>query len=137
MMSARAHPLFTYGKLDNRIGGGNVGADAFSLECSGKMERDHAFVSVPQGHVATKFTPFRPPLLSKKLKPKSEKEKLEGNPEPYEYNSYFDVYRKATESLRWALRKEAEQNGVLHAAPPPAADTQIVKLKWVPSNSTQ
>jgi hypothetical protein len=80
------------------------------------MERDRAFVSVPQGHVTTKFTPVGPPLLSKKLKPKSEREKLEGNQEPYEHNSYFDGYGKATERLRWALRKEAEQNGALHAA---------------------
>jgi hypothetical protein len=117
-----------------RMGGGNVGGDAFSLECSAKMERDHAFVSVPQGHVATKFAPVGPPLLSKKLKPKSEKEKLEGNPEPCEHNSYFDVCGKAKESSCWALRKEAEQNGALHAAPPPAADTQIIKLKWVPTS---
>jgi hypothetical protein len=118
----------------HRIGGGNVGADAFSLECSGKSEQDHAFVSVPQGHVANKFTPIGPPLLSKKLKPKSEKAKLEGNPEPYDQNFYSDACGKATESLRWALRKEAEQNGALHAALPPAADTQMVKLEWVPTS---
>jgi hypothetical protein len=124
-----------HGPKVQRICGANVGANAFSLACSGKMERDQAFVSLPQGHVRTVFAPVGPPLLSKQMKPKSEREKLEGQAEPFENNSYFDVHGKATKILRLALTKEAERNGVPHAAPPPAADTQVVKLKWVPTRS--
>jgi hypothetical protein len=67
-----------HGTKVQRIGGANVGADAFSLACSGKMERDLAFVSILQGHVTNVFTPMGPPSVSKQMKPKSERELLEG-----------------------------------------------------------
>jgi hypothetical protein len=50
---------------------------------------------------------------------------------------YYDVHGNATPRLRARLKLDLKDLNVDYVALPPKADTQIVKLKWVPSQKSK
>ena len=125
----------------------NVGTDPLDLAFSGSIVRDNHFVSIPQGHVPRPFGP-KPPDSSpdaKKIQDRaaSVRQEKKGKKGAVLYNlrsvpaeasiGYYDIQGNATALLRTKLRAEATKYKIPYAAPPPKAETQVVKLKWVPT----
>jgi hypothetical protein len=119
---------------------GNFTINALSLAFSGKIQTDKEFVPLPQGHVRCVFSPLQPPSPSKgkrnrDIGARAGPTSWDLRHPPANDNSYYDVQGNVKESLIAVLKKEAALNNVPYTAPPPKADTQVVKLKWVPTRS--
>lgn len=122
----------------------NVGTDPLDLAFSGSIQRDNHFVSIPQGHVPSPFCPI-PPQGSpeaKKFKDRAvsvrQKKGKKGavlfglRSVPADASiGYYDIQGNATALLRTKLREESMKYKIPYKPPPPKADTQVVKLKWV------
>ena len=121
-----------------RVHGNNSGTDALSLSFSGTGERDTGFVALPQGHGAKYFCPVpRRGKVEKRLTIRQQPKGRRLRPIVSTASIvYYDVNGNATEKLRMVIKKEASKFGLAYAPPPPKADTQVVKLKWVPTRIT-
>jgi hypothetical protein len=97
-----------FGTVVQRIPGSDGCADALSLAFSGKSARDKNMVAVPSLHKPAYF-----------------------DDKPLNYHD------AASSLLIREMRKEAEVAGCDYLAPPPDSNTQIVKLKWVPSTKAE
>lgn len=140
-----------FGTKVQRIRGSEASMDALSLGFSGSLERDKHFVSLPQGHRSTKFAPSAPsssrtgPRSRKKLKlgRKGVKAQLKSSATMQSRSSarhvagdavagvYYDTHGNSTGLLERRMRADAKAIKVPYKPPPPKANTQIVKLKWV------
>ena len=135
-----------------RIRGANAGTDALSLAFSGKMEHDQMFVSLPQGHVKNVFAPMGSVLTSAKRRASAGKAPKNKTKAPKDKTSvrhkdgsalrktcsdptliYYDIQGKATEYLHKRLKDDAKALGIDFVPPPPKDNSQMVKLKWVPT----
>jgi hypothetical protein len=103
-----------FGTAIQCIAGSTGGADALSLAFSGRPVRDKCFEPVPTFHTPASF--------GKAV-----------DIDDSNANKNYDTFDKASSKLCLEMRKEAEADGCEYMAPPRDSETQIVKLKWVPS----
>jgi hypothetical protein len=126
------------GSKVQRVRGSNFGTDALTMSFSGSMERDKKFLPLPQGHVATYFCPA-PHGGGKVEKRLTIRQQLGGGSRglrtipPSASIAYYNVQGNPTEKLQTLLKREAKKHDIQYAPPPPKVDTQVVKLKWVPT----
>jgi hypothetical protein len=120
-----------------RVRGFNACTDVMTLLFSGKSESDNSFVSLPQGHIPTRFGPVAPPSLPWSRPRKTNMTSGKAAPKPgakaIQAGAYYDGHDVATPALSKCISKEAKACGLPFVAPPPKKDQQVVKLKWVPS----
>ena len=129
-----------HGTKVQAISGPTDGADAFSLSY-GKFERVDKYVPLPQGHVYAAFAPIAPPTV-----PWSRPRKKENATKQATRKSdrslaefpdvYYDENGRATALLHQHMKLEARTRKIPFMAPPPHDQTQVVKLKWIPSPGT-
>ncbi len=115
---------FVLGSKVMRIRGANIGtADACSLSFSGSEERVKGFLSLPQGHKAVIHNVEQP--------------KATDSTQPYKREIWYDLQHRVTDQMRKYQKKLHLELNLRYAPPPPEDTTQIVKLKWIPSQKRQ
>ncbi len=115
---------FVLGSKVMRIRGANIGtADACSLSFSGCEERVEGFLSLPQGHKAVIHNVEQP--------------KAADATQPYKRKIWYDLQHRVTDQMRKFQKNLHLRLGLSYAPPPPEDTTQIVKLKWIPSQKRQ
>ena len=126
----------------HRISG--CSSDALGLAFSGKVERERGFLSLPQGHKANLFRPEPPPPSSEersraKIASQLSDRELQGDAACAAdgVSTCCDRNDKFTATLDARVKVELKGLDLFFVAPPPDASTQIVKLRWVPSQSAQ
>jgi hypothetical protein len=107
-----------------RVRGANIGtADANTLSFSGAVERAQGFVSLPQGQKKAIYELKNPPPPDPK--------------KPKQFEMWYDSQHHVTDRMRKVQHDLHLEHGLTYAPPPPKDDTQIVKLKWLPSKKSK
>jgi hypothetical protein len=141
-----------FGTKVQRIPGAQIGTDVLSLSFSGTPERDKDFLALPQAHLPNTFSPTEPTAPSVGPNGPNNKRKARAAASQRERSSvrwskdsslrkttasagmvFYDIHGNATQCLHQHIKAESRRLGVKFAPPPPKANTQVVKLKWVPS----
>jgi hypothetical protein len=118
-----------FGEVDSvmRVAGVNTGTtDGLALSCTGKAESVDGFLSLPQGHNHVNI--IGDALQKAEFKPKPKKRKIEP--------IWYDKQHQVTPRMAKLQRDLHEACGLPYAPPPPTDRTQIVKLKWLKSKTT-
>jgi hypothetical protein len=107
-----------------RVNGQNIATeDAISLSFTGKLERVKGFLALPQGQKIVEYK-VKQPKAPDKTKP--DKREI-----------WYDLQHHVTDTLRNLQKAEHIALNLPYAPPPPCNDTQIVKLKWLPSKNKE
>jgi hypothetical protein len=115
---------FVLGSKVMRIRGANIGTDdACSLSFSGSEERVEGFLSLPQGHKAVIHNVEQP--------------KATDATQPDKREIWYDLQHRVTDQMRKFQKHLHLELDLRYAPPPPEDTTQIVKLKWIPSQKRQ
>ena len=105
-----------FGTKVMRVRGENVGSDdPQTLSFSGSVERVEGFLPLPQGQ---RIVHYDPPY----------RKEADGQ------EIWYDSQSRATDPLRKLQKDLHSKFDIPYAPPPPTDTTQIVKLKWLPSN---
>ena len=97
-----------FGATMQSIPGCAGGASPLALSFSGRPKRDGTMVPLPKRH--------KSPIFS---------------------HEDYDMFNNVTNTLLQSMKKEAIAFGGTYMSPPPTNETQIVKLKWSPSNKAK
>ena len=135
-----------FGVRVQRILGENAPpSDALQSSFSGKVERDHVFLSIPQGHKMNLFRPVPPvPQAYDKAKVHLNHSQRKHDLKKQQRTiteiatanvAYYDARGNVTANMGERLKRDMKNLYLEYVPPPPKADTQIVKLKWVPSQN--